>query len=257
MLGRIGGDVKRVCDMTAICMIRRFAAAAAVAVAPALVSASVAGPETRPQPRPVPIVPTVSAAGPETPRPEARKPALPRARWEHRSDGALWTRVSMASVLAHGAPLVSMVPEDITDWCPAYPDQDAEARAAFWTALLSTLSRYESTWNPGAVGGGGLWHGLMQILPSTAELRDCHAVTGAALRHGPSNLACAVRIMAVTVPRDGAISLKGTSRWQGVAADWGPIRQERMRRDMQRYTKRQSYCRPLSEVRPRARPVLE
>ena len=47
---------------------------------------------------------------------------------------------------------------------------------------------------------------------------------------------------------------KLADRWRGVAADWGPIRNDWMRRDMQRYTKRQVYCRPLAEVRPRARP---
>ncbi|MEM9032700.1 MAG: transglycosylase SLT domain-containing protein [Pseudomonadota bacterium] len=176
-------------------------------------------------------------------------------RWEGRRDGLLWTRVALSAVRSHGAPLLSVVPEDIREWCPAYPSQDAEGRAAFWAALISTLSRYESTWDPQAVGGGGLWHGLMQILPSTADLRGCRALTGAALRDGPANLNCAVRIMAITVPRDGAISVKGARRWQGVAADWGPIRTEWMRRDMQRYTKRQVYCRPLRDMRARPRPA--
>jgi hypothetical protein len=59
--------------------------------------------------------------------------------------------------------------------------------------------------------------------------------------------------MAITVPRDQAISVNDT-RWRGVAAEWGPVRNDRMRRDMQRYTKRQSYCRPLAQVRPSPRP---
>ena len=207
----------------------------------------------RPEPKPLPA--PVGVAGAETLRPSARESALPRARWERRRDGDLWTRVSMSAVRAHGRSLVETVPDDIAEWCPAYGRQPETARAAFWTALLSTLARYESTWNPTAVGGGGRWHGLMQIYPPTAEFRRCRAQTGAALRHGPSNLACAVRIMAITVPRDNAIALKGTRRWRGVAADWGPIRTDWMRRDMQRYTRRQSYCRPLSEVVPRPRPA--
>ena len=60
--------------------------------------------------------------------------------------------------------------------------------------------------------------------------------------------------MAVTVPRDNAIAVQGERRWRGVAADWGPIRTEWMRRDMQRYTKKQTYCRLLSSVRPKERP---
>ena len=159
----------------------------------------------------------------------------------------------MAAVSTHGAPLIETVPEDIAEWCPAYPDNGPEDRAAFWSGLLSTLSRYESTWNPNAVGGNGRWFGLMQIYPPTADFRDCRVQTGSGLKDPAANLTCAVRIMAITVPRDNAISTKD-SRWRGVAADWGPIRTDWMRRDMQRYTKGQTYCRLLSEVRPKERP---
>ena len=186
--------------------------------------------------------------------PAPRNNDLPRARWEHRQNGALWTRVALAAVASHGAPLIDVIPRDIGEWCPAYPDQDATARTAFWAALLSTLSRYESTWDPRAVGGDGRWFGLLQIYPPTAEFRECRVQTGEGLKRASANLNCAVRIMAITVPRDVAISLKDT-RWRGVAADWGPIRNDWMRRDMQRYTARQTYCRSLADVRPPARPV--
>lgn len=185
--------------------------------------------------------------------PAPRDNALPRARWEHRQNGDLWTRVALAAVATHGAPLLDVIPSDIGEWCPAYPDQSADNRAAFWTALLSTLSRYESTWNPAAVGGNGRWFGLLQIYPPTAEFRDCRVQTGDGLKRASANLNCAVRIMAITVPRDEAISVKNT-RWRGVAADWGPIRNDWMRRDMQRYTRKQTYCRALADVRPKRRP---
>lgn len=210
-------------------------------------------PALRPVPRPA--RPEVQAPNSETVRPLARANNIPRMRWEHRTDGLLWTRVTLSAIESHGQALLDVVPEDIAEWCPAYPDHGRKERAAFWAGLISTLSRYESTWNPRAVGGGGLWHGLMQILPTTAELRGCRAVTGAALRDGPANLNCAVRIMAITVPRDDAVSVKGERRWQGVAADWGPIRTDWMRRDMQRYTNKQVYCRQLGSVRPRMRPT--
>ena len=195
-------------------------------------------------------------AAPEslTVSPAPRDATLPRARWEHRAAGALWTRVSLAAVSSHGAPLLDVVPKDIADWCPAYPDQTRANRAAFWAALLSTLSRYESTWNPSAVGGDGRWFGLLQIYPPTAEFRDCRVQSGEGLKRASANLNCAVRIMAITVPRDDAISVKDT-RWRGVAADWGPIRNDWMRRDMQRYTRARTYCRSLAEVRPKSRPM--
>ncbi|MCV6592193.1 MAG: transglycosylase SLT domain-containing protein [Silicimonas sp.] len=186
-------------------------------------------------------------------RPPERPREIPRARWEHLPAGALWTRVTLSALESHGAPLLDVVPRDIAEWCPAYPDNPPEARAAFWTGFISTLARYESTWRPGAVGGGGRWFGLMQIYPPTAEYRGCWAQSGAGLKNAAANLNCAVRIMAITVPRDQAISLKD-SRWRGVAADWGPMRKEWARADMQRYTSRQVYCRNLSTVRPEPRP---
>ena len=186
-------------------------------------------------------------------RPAPRVTDLPRARWEFRRDGALWSRVALSAVETHGAALIETVPRDIADWCPAYADNGPDKRAAFWVGFLSTVSRYESTWKPRAVGGGGRWFGLMQIYPPTAEFRGCRVQSGKGLLNGPDNLNCAVRIMGITVPRDQAISLKD-ERWRGVAADWGPLRNDWMRRDMQRYTKRQTYCRLLSEVRPKGRP---
>ena len=198
-------------------------------------------------------LPVMAESTPEAVRPAPRAGEVPRARWEHRRAGALWSRVALGAVESHGAALLEVVPMDIADWCPAYPENPPEARAAFWVGLLSTVSRYESTWNPRAVGGGGRWFGLMQIYPPTAEFRNCRTQSGAGLKNAAENLSCAVRIMAITVPRDQAISVKDT-RWRGVAADWGPVRNDWMRRDMQRYTKRQTYCRLLSEVRPRARP---
>ena len=227
---------------------KRLVAPLILAIAPLVADA-----QERPATRPIPIVEedpiTLDLSG----RPAARSADLPRARWEYRRNGPLWSRVALSAVNTHGAALLKVVPKDIADWCPAYPDHDAETRAAFWVALMSTLARYESTWNPRAVGGGGRWFGLLQIYPPTAEFRDCRVQSGTALNNGPDNLNCAVRIMAITVPRDEAISLKDT-RWRGVAADWGPIRNDWMRRDMQRYTKRQAFCRPLSEVRPKRRP---
>ena len=207
----------------------------------------------RPHPRLLPVVQEDAVKRLPNERPAARNSALPRARWERRRDGDLWTRVALAAVNTHGRVLLEIIPTDIADWCPAYAGNTHAQRAAFWAGLLSTLSRYESTWNPNAVGGGGQWFGLLQIYPPTAEFRHCEVQTGEELKHGPSNVNCAVRIMSVTVPRDNAISTRD-GRWRGVAADWGPIRNEWMRLDMQRYTKRQTYCRALAEVRPTPRP---
>jgi hypothetical protein len=40
-----------------------------------------------------------------------------------------------------------------------------------------------------------------------------------------------------------------------VAADWGPLHNSDKRSDMMRWTRAQSYCKPLGSVRPRPRPA--
>ncbi|MEO0750643.1 MAG: transglycosylase SLT domain-containing protein [Pseudomonadota bacterium] len=182
--------------------------------------------------------------------PPIREDHIPKTRWAHLQGTDLWTRSAISALKSHGAPLVSMVPADIDDWCPAYPTASKKGRRAFWVGFLSALAKHESTYRPQVVGGGGRWYGLLQILPATARGYGCRARSGAALKHGPSNLSCGVRIMAVTVLRDGVVSRRG----RGVAADWGPLVNRRKRSDMQAWTRRQPYCTPLSSFRPRPRP---
>lgn len=185
-------------------------------------------------------------------RPIARVETFPRMRWDHRSEHALWTRSALKAVKGHGAPLVQMVPKDIENWCPAYPENGPEKRAAFWVGFMSALSKHESTYKPNAVGGGGLWYGLLQILPATARGYGCRAGSGEALKSGPANLSCAARIMATTVKRDGVIHAR-EPRWSGVSADWGPMRSPAKRADMANWLKGQSYCKSLKTLRPQAR----
>ncbi len=187
-------------------------------------------------------------------RPQQRPGYQPRAAWDFHPKGRLWTRSTMAAIRGHGAPLIETVPDDIDAWCPAYAQNGPTQRAAFWTGLISALVRHESTYRPRAVGGGGRWYGLTQILPATARGYGCRAQTGEALRHGASNLSCAVRIMAFTVARDGVVALRD-GRSAGVGADWGPMTKRAKRQQMAAYTRRQTYCRELSSVRPVARPA--
>ncbi|MDQ2095426.1 lytic transglycosylase [Rhodalgimonas zhirmunskyi] len=191
-------------------------------------------------------------------RPRARLDTLPDMRWDHQKGSKLWTRGALAAMRDHGRPLTSMVPRDIQTWCPAYPTAGPDQRAAFWVGFMSALSKHESTYRPWAVGGGGLWYGLLQILPSTARLYDCRARTGEALKDGPANLSCAIRIMARTVPRDGVIheyTKAKKRRWRGVSADWGPMRSEKKRADMAHWLRAQDYCKPKLVLRPKLRPA--
>ncbi|WP_245897848.1 transglycosylase SLT domain-containing protein [Pseudoprimorskyibacter insulae] len=190
-----------------------------------------------------------------SPRPQARITTEVRpARWDHVPGSTAWSRAALKALRSHASNLPDIVPRDIETWCPAYKHAPRPEREAFWVGLLSTLSKHESTWRPNAVGGGGLWYGLLQILPSTAEYRKCRATTPSQLMNGPANLACGLRIMSVTVARDQVVS----AGFRGVAADWGPFHSQRKREDMMRWMRRQDYCAGLyTSPRPVARPVID
>ena len=163
---------------------------------------------------------------------------LPATRWDHRPEAEIWTRASIEMLEGEAAVLTEVVPEDVDHWCPGYAEGSEAERAAFWVGFVSALARYESTWEPGAVGGGGRWFGLMQISPATARYRGCEATSGAELTDGAANLRCALRIMSETVPRDGVVSQGG----RGVGADWGPMRQAHVTADIRDWLHQQSYC---------------
>ena len=165
---------------------------------------------------------------------------LSTMRWDHHAEADAWTEAALSALHSHGTPLLQMVPADIETWCPAYPEAGVEGRAAFWAGMLSALAKHESTWNPRAVGGGGRWFGLVQIAPATARGYGCAARSGESLKDGGANLSCAVRIAAVTVPRDGVVS----AGMRGLAADWGPFHSSRKREDMRAWVRGQSYCQP-------------
>jgi hypothetical protein len=135
-----------------------------------------------------------------------RPAQIPVARWDHVRGAQRWTQAALFALQSHGRALVDITPRDIKDWCPAYPQAAPAQRRAFWVGFLSTLAKHESTYRPHAVGGGGLWYGLTQILPATARGYGCQARSGEALKSGPANLSCAIRIMARTVTRDGVVS---------------------------------------------------
>ena len=202
---------------------------------------------------PAEVVQVSARPGPVVVKPPvARDGNLPRTRWEHKgAQGHVWTRAALSALKSHGRPLTEIVPRDIADWCPAYARHGAKGRQAFWVGFLSALAKHESTYRAEAVGGGGQWFGLLQILPATARGYGCRAGSGTALKHGPENLSCAIRIMARTVPRDGVVS----QGMRGVAADWGPLHSRAKREDMRAWVRRQTYCKPLGSVRPQARPV--
>ena len=167
--------------------------------------------------------------------------AFPAMRWSHVSEHKRWEAAAVKALNEHGQPLVEIVPSDIARWCPAYKEADMIQRQVFWVGLLSALAKHESTYKPAAVSPNGKWFGLLQIAPATARGYNCRATTGQALKVGGDNLSCAIRIMSVTVPRDGVIA-GNDGRWRGVAADWGPMRVQSKRTDISGWLNAQPFC---------------
>ncbi len=163
----------------------------------------------------------------------------PVMRWDHRPEAATWTSATMTAVATEDARLAGQVPGDIAAWCPGYADAGIEDRRAFWVGLMSALAKHESTWNPRASGGGGRYIGLLQISPNTANNYNCIAQSAGALKDGNANLACATKIIATQVGRDGVVAGKGN---RGVGRDWGPFRKASKRADMAAWTRTQAYC---------------
>ncbi len=198
------------------------------------------------------LVTLAGSAAAEPVRPVARIEGRPPAVWDGRAGADRWTHAVMSGLRGPALTLVRAVPRDIAGWCPGYGAAGPGARQAFWLAFVGLLARHESGLDPHAQGGGGRWIGLMQISPATAAWRGCAAASPAALADGGENLACALRIMARAVARDGVI---GGADAKGAAADWGPLRQQATRTAMMARTRALPACRAGAQIRPRARPV--
>jgi hypothetical protein len=164
---------------------------------------------------------------------------LPAMRWDARPEADEWTRAALVAVAAHDDVLASRVPADIATWCPNYKKATMMQRRSFWAGVLSAVTKYESSFNPAASGGGGRYIGLLQISPKSAAQHDCTARSAKALKDGAANLQCGVEIMADAVGRDGVVAGKGG---QGVGRDWGPFSKAKYRNEMAAWTSKQSYC---------------
>ncbi|EPX87176.1 Transglycosylase SLT domain protein [Rubellimicrobium thermophilum DSM 16684] len=201
-----------------------------------------------------PATPPVVAQRGAPLRPVARGPWRPPALWDPLPEGRDWTQTALEAMAETSPGLPDLLPADIGDWCPGYPRASKAWRAAFWIATISALARRESNHDPQAVGGGGAWHGLLQIAPATARGHGCEADTPAELADGRANLACAVRIMTHAVARDGVVAAGGG----GLAADWGPMSREAPREAIRQWVRDQPYCEVQTAVatalRPLARP---
>ncbi len=181
---------------------------------------------------------TATANGANVARLAEASSSAPDMRWGNRAGSDAWTKAALSALESEGVTLLSTVPSDVGSFCPGYATLNREERKHFWVGLLSSVAKHESGYNPAAKGGGGRYLGLMQISPATANHYNCSG----SMLDGSNNMACAVKIAARNVSRDGAIVSGQGKGWRGVARDWMPLRSGAKRADIAGWTKSQSFC---------------
>ena len=171
--------------------------------------------------------------------------------WSHLPEGNAWTVITQEAIETYGQSLMSIVPDDIEDFCPRYLDLTRGQKGDFWVHLISKLAYYESDYNtdemytenfPDRNGIPVISRGLLQLSKESANGYGCHINNPLELNIPQINLACAVRIMNHWVPRDGIIVKKIGQNWRGVARYWSPFRNNKKRQEIKLYTSSLRMC---------------
>ena len=171
------------------------------------------------------------------------------ADWDGIAAGAEWTEITLSELRGAGQGLLTTEPSDIEAFCPAYRTANSDQRAAFWIALISGMTRFESAFDPSvrfseydncqtdacrqsmltADSRKVVSRGLLQLSQESANAyRGCSIpVDREESLHDPAlNLHCGVVILTRLVTRDGVISLRDGS-WKGGSAYWSVLRPSR------------------------------
>lgn len=187
----------------------------------------------------------------------AARADYPAAAWDAEPDGARWTAFAHAAVEQHGQSLLQTIPTDIEQFCPGFASRGEKDRQAFWVFLMSSLAKFESSYNPatsfdettvdtGMVTRDGapiISRGLLQISRESANGYGCGIADPQQLHDPETNIVCGVRIFNRWIERDGVISGKEGKRWRGLARYFSPFRSAKKLASMQADASRQPYCR--------------
>lgn len=170
--------------------------------------------------------------------PLTRKTA-PRAAWDDLAETTTgWTDSTARAIDAYGASLLSIVPADISQFCPNYPVDPVE-RKAFWIYFISTLAYEESKLNPENVyteSFKGSNHkrvksrGLLQLSLESSQAYDCGFRNEQEIHDSEKNLTCGVKILNQWIGYDKRITGKVQKIWRGGARYWGVLRNKSLAR---------------------------
>jgi soluble lytic murein transglycosylase-like protein len=176
------------------------------------------------------------------------------AAWAIRSKSGSWTKLTESAVKKTNLPTAK--PHDVSRFCPRYKKLGRPGRVKFWVALVSAVADAESSFEPKATSRPifspyrmtpAISRGLLQLDKESAGHKKykCSIVDDIALYNPVTNLTCGVKILAIWVDTDNAISTYRDDRKpQGGGKYWGTLRQSnRSFRNILSYTRELQFCR--------------
>jgi len=184
------------------------------------------------------------------------KKVLKIAAWQYNDSQIDLDKLTINAVKLYGQDLINALPKDIKDYCPNYKNATNEKKTQFWTALISSLSYFESTHSStvsyaekftNSKGKTVVSRGLLQISLESSNGYQCDVTQENQLHQPRVNLECGVKILSHLVKKDAVISAKkqklmGKSSWLGAARYWSPFRDDVKNKTMALNTKMQAYC---------------
>ncbi len=168
-----------------------------------------------------------------------------------------YRRYAHQAVLELGQPLTRATPEDITDYCPAYPELSLPLRRAFWSHLLAFMAKSESNHSPSSryqekfndrAGQPVISRGLLQISYESAQAYGCDLATPQSLHNPRQNLRCGVRILNRWIDGDNRLAGRASdsttegTQWLGGARYWSTLRDNEQHRQIRQAARSLAYC---------------
>lgn len=133
----------------------------------------------------------------------------------------------------HGKPLLDFRPKDATEWgFPGILSQKSVSE--FYCKLFSAMAKFESNYKEDLVylekfvdrkGKRVSSTGLLQMSEESCGLVYKYLVTTEELKQAKHNLACAIKVAAMWIPKDGVIS--GGKQNLGLGRYWSVMREMR------------------------------
>lgn len=154
------------------------------------------------------------------------------APWQKVNKDCKWTKFSESAIQSSILP--TLIPTDISKFCPKYSKLNMDEKNKFWVTLISAIARPESNYDPkttytekfvDAHGNYVISRGLLQISIESAnqKLYSCQIKKAEDLHTPETNIQCGIKILSALVKKDNSIA-SYTSTPVGGAKYWSVLR---------------------------------